>query len=293
MRRYLNINTLPALINSPFRQDKSPSLSFWRNHKGSVFYTDFGTKETGSIYTFLSKYWGKTFYETLEIIVNDFDMNSPDFKPTRKESKRKNTDLKVKVRNWEAYDETYWNSYGISIELLKKVNVFPISHFIISQQTFKADKHAYVFVEHKDSIITIKIYQPYNTHLKWLTSHNKSVISLWTFLPPKGDVLCVCASVKDALCLYQNTGIPAIALQGEGYFFKDSVTDIIKERFKTVYILFDNDETGIRCGQQMAEKTGFIYKELPQFKDGKDVSDMYKSLGLQNFKQIILNLLTT
>ena len=291
VRRYLNIYSLPVKINSPFRQDRNPSLSIWSTD-GKVHYKDFGTNETGSIYTFLSKYWGKSFYEVLRIIIEDLDIKgtTPLSSTTSSKVKKTVTDLQVKIRNWETYDETYWNTYGIPITLLNQVKVRPISHFIINKQTYKADRHAYVFIENKDSI-TIKIYQPFNLKLKWLTNHNSSVISLWTFLPKQGDTLCICASLKDALCLYYNTGIPCIALQGEGYMFKPSVIKELTERFKHIYILFDNDEPGIQFGKHLAEKTGFIYKELPQFEGGKDISDMYKTLGLQQFKQIILSLI--
>lgn len=291
VRRYLNIYSLPVKINSPFRQDRNPSLSIWSTD-GKVHYKDFGTNETGSIYTFLSKYWGKPFYEVLRIIIEDHDIEGTTSLSATTSSKVKKTitDLQVKIRNWETYDETYWNAYGIPINLLNQVKVRPISHFIINKQTYKADKHAYVFIENKDGI-TIKIYQPFNLNLKWLTNHNSGVISLWTFLPKQDNTLCICASLKDALCLYHNTRIPCIALQGEGYMFKPSVIKELTERFQHIYILFDNDEPGIQFGKHLAEKTGFIYKELPHFEGGKDISDMYKTLGLQKFKQIILSLI--
>ena len=142
---------------------------------------------------------------------------------------------------------------------------------------FGADKYAYAYVERKENHITLKIYQPFNTKgFKWSNQHDRSVISLWTKLPKNGEKVCICASLKDALCLWANTGIPSISLQGEGYGMSETAVSELKKRFSKVYILFDNDEVGIEDGRKLASETGFTNIILPYFEGGKDISDMYK-----------------
>ena len=105
-----------------------------------------------------------------------------------------------------------------------------------------------------------------------------------------GDKLCVCASMKDALCLWANTGIPAIATQGEGYGISDTAVNELKRRYKQVYILLDNDEAGLIDGEKLAASTGFTNIVLPQFEGGKDISDLMRIKGKDVFLKTILPL---
>ena len=142
--------------------------------------------------------------------------------------------------------------------------------------------------------MSIKIYQPKNTNgYKWSNKHDNSVISLWTKIPEYGNVLCICSSVKDSLCLWANAGIPAVCPQGEGYRMSTTAINELKRRFKKIYILFDNDETGILDGKKLAEVTGFTNLVLPKFDNGKnkkkkkDVSDAYEILGKEKWLKMM------
>ena len=64
----------------------------------------------------------------------------------------------------------------------------------------------------------------------------------------------------------------------------------LKRRFNKVYILLDNDAAGLKDGVSLAEATGFINVVLPQFEGGKDISDLYKVKGKDDFLKIILPL---
>lgn len=97
----------------------------------------------------------------------------------------------------------------------------------------------------------------------------------------------MCSSVKDALCLTCNTGIPAIALQGEGYVMSTTAQKNLKSRFKNIYILYDNDKAGLAYAQKTSEETGFKNIILPQFEGGKDISDFYKVVGKEKFIETI------
>lgn len=298
---YLNINSIPAKMNSPLRRDERPSLGIFSPDGESVWFKDFGTGETGDIYTLLMKMWHTDYKGVCERVYKDFKIGR-----TEPQLKRRNTyksarvtsksDLRVKIRDWQTHDKEYWESYGVTIEQLKYAEVYPISHKIIykgnDRFVYGADKYAYAYVEHKEGKTTLKVYQPFNKQgFKWSSKHDKSVISLWTKVPQKGEILCICSSLKDALCLWANTGIPAIATQGEGYSMSESAIKSLKERYGKIYILFDNDEAGIIDGEKLSKTTGFTNLVLPKINGAKDISDLYKSLKNKNqFKTIILNL---
>lgn len=303
---YFNITNIPCLINSPLRKDNNPSFGFYTNDGYIVRFKDFATKDSGDIYDLLRKLWNLDFPSTLDKIYSDINKINPSSNSIKVSSKKghsyKNTlsELNCKVRDWESHDIQYWESYGINIKWLKYAEVYPISHIIIKKDNkehiFNADKYAYVYVERKENKITLKIYQPYNKKYKWTNKHDRSVISLWTKIPDKGDILCICASLKDALCLWANTGVPAVSVQGEGYSMSETAVNVLKERYKNIFIIFDNDKAGLIDSAKLAEQTGFkniILPSLSEYGNPKDISDIYHEMKDQNkFKQLFKNLLT-
>ena len=303
LSHYLGITTIPCVINSPLRQDNHPSLGLYTRNGSNIYYTDFATNEHGNTFDLLCKFFGLDYYNTILKIYRDLCTDKVNDKIIVNKSTIKctvsnnsNTKLLCKVREWKDYDIEYWNSYGITLKWLKYANVYPISHKIIvknnNKYIFKADKYAYAYVEFKEGNTTIKVYQPYNKKgFKWSNKHDHSVISLWTKVPKHGNRICICSSLKDALCLWINTKIPAIAIQGEGYTISTTACNELRKRYKLVFILLDNDKAGKEDAIKLAKQTGFINLELPPFYGGKDVSDYYKLINnKETFKQIILNL---
>ena len=301
LHHYFGITHVPCMINSPLRRDNNPSLSFYSKDGIEVLWTDFSTKEGGDIIHLMSKYWGESYADTVKHLWEDLPKitNISGYTQLSKKRyivKKTNVILKCKVREWKDYDLEFWNSFGISKRWLEYADVYPISHKIIIKNdekfVFSADKYAYAYVEFKDKKTTLKIYQPFNTKgFKWSNNHDRSVISLWTKVPANGLMICICASLKDALCLWANTGIPSIAIQGEGYSMSDTAISELKRRYKNVYILFDNDEAGLEDGLKLSAQTGFTNIVLPRINEAKDISDLYKSLeNKEKFKELMINL---
>jgi hypothetical protein len=301
---YLGITHIPCRINSPLRLDRSPSFGIFSPNGNRVTWIDFSSGDRGGIFDLLSRMWNKPFKETLEKIYQDFrkfngsvQVQKSQHRPITNITKGNNdVVIECKVREWRKHDIEYWKSYGISLKWLKYANVYPISHKIVikgnKKYIFGADKYAYAYVEFKEGKVTLKIYQPYNKQgFKWCNKHDRSVISLWTKVPLKGDKICICSSLKDALCLWANTDIPALAIQGEGYSISDTAINELKKRFKSIYILLDNDGAGLKDGELLASKTGFINVVLPKINGAKDISDLYLSLqDTEKFKNILLGL---
>ena len=304
--RYLNITEVPCVICSPLRDDRNPSFGIYTFDGDKIHYKDFATGDKGGLFDLLSKMWGLSYAEVLEKVASDFNIYKATNKLITKISKggytkialkeKEPSKIEIKVRDWKQYDKEYWESYGITIPWLKYADVYPISHKFITKgkdrYVFGADKYAYAYIERKEGNISIKIYQPFNKNgFKWCTSTDSSVISLWTKVPEEGDMICICSSLKDALCLWSNTGIPCIATQGEGYSMSATAISELKRRFKKVFILFDCDEAGLIDGEKLSKQTGFTNIILPKFDGGKDVSDLYHSLQDRNkFREIILPL---
>jgi hypothetical protein len=293
---YLGVRQIPCFICSPLRQDNRPSFGLYSLDGKRIYFTDLTTRERGGVYDLLSRMWHCSYNEVLERIQKDLLkdngeanvslMTAP--KTVKEITARSEITLEVNVREWRQYDIDYWASYGVPLEWLKYAEVYPISHKIVTKDgvrsVFGADKLAYAFIEHKEGRITMKIYQPLNQEgYKWANTHDRSVVSLWTKIPETGDKVVICSSLKDALCFWANTGIPSLALQGEGYGMSDTAILELKRRYKEIYILFDNDKAGLADSKKLAEITGFTNLILPQFDGGKDVSDLMKCKGRDAF----------
>lgn len=301
---YFHVNKLPVVIHSPLRHDAKPSFGLYTLNGSKVYYVDLSTRDRGGLFDLLMKYWGESYSSVLNRVWEDLPniqsanvrVNQVNSERTICNFKQRDIDLQCKVREWRDYDLEYWKSYGISLEWLKYADIYPISHKIVvkngNRYVFGADKYAYAYVERKEGKVTLKIYQPFNKNgYKWSNRHDRSVISLWTKVPEYGDRICICSSMKDALCLWANTGIPAIAIQGEGYGMSNTAISALKRRYKHIYILLDNDEAGLKDGEKLSESTGFTNLVLPPFEGGKDISDLFKSLqDPERFRAIVLSL---
>ena len=303
---YFGITYLPCLINAPYRKDDKPSVSLFAGSDNQVLFKDFGTNEAGDIFTLLKKTWNMSLKSVINRIARDLPLFGDESVKTRRPKVYSITPgydptatLKCKVREWRDYDLEYWETYGISLPWLKFGEVYPVSQVMHIKEgvtrTIPAEKLAYAYVERKDGNITLKIYQPLSKTYKWINKHDSSVWDLWTKIPERGECLIITSSRKDALCIWENTGIPAVSLQGEGYIPKKHVVDELKERFNHVFILYDNDFTaevnhGRLFGKQLAERFGLIQLEIPEKYLSKDTSDLAKNHGRETVNKVILSL---
>ena len=305
---YFNVSELPTVIHSPLRQDNRPSFGLYTLDGKRVHYTDLATKDKGGLFDLLMKYWGESYKDMLNHLWKDlpnFSNANVQFNSMKSERtyqyqslKSRNIDLQCKVREWRDYDIEYWASYGISLEWLKYADIYPISHKIVirdgQRYVFVADKYAYAYVERKEGKVTLKIYQPYNKGgYKWSNRHDRSVISLWTKVPEYGDRICICSSMKDALCLWANTGIPALAIQGESYGMSNTAISELKRRYKEVFIALDGDKAGVEDSIKLQKETAFKIIDCPLIDKAKDWSDIYYFYGkealLKEFKKALEN----
>lgn len=297
--KYLGINSVPIIMLSPLRKDKNPSLSIFRLPDGNIGYKDFGTGEKGIVYDLLSKLWNISIKQVYRRIIDDYSPSNTLINKTKRQRKlRKScTTLNVKTREWRDWDLEYWNKYGVSKEWLEYAEVYPISTLFFNNDktTIPAEKYAYVYVERKDNKVTLKVYQPYSERFKWISKHDSSVWDLWTKIPITGDKLIITSSRKDALCIWSNSGIPSLSLQGEGYIPKESVINELKSRYKDIYILYDNDfqsdvNHGRLYGKHLSELYNLKQIEIPDEYKSKDSSDLCMNYGREVVRNVILQL---
>ena len=305
---YTGISKVPCLICSPLRKDKHPSFSLSSPDGSKIYYKDFCTGESGSLYGLLASLWGVSYEEALQKIYRDVKKMNEGGSVARLDnghrlciSSTKDFKLDVRVREWRDYDFEFWSSFGISKEWLDFADVHPIINIFITRDketsVFGAEKYAYVYVERKDNKVSLKTYQPFSKTIKWLSSMDRSVWSLWTKLPEKGRNLFITSSLKDCLNLWSNLGIPAISMQGEGYLPKVKIMEELKARFENIVVFYDNDYTnpdnpGRKDSLALAEAYGLKRVDIPAEYQAKDPSDLYKKHGKERYLEIMKEILS-
>lgn len=306
--RYTGISKIPCMINSPLRDDdKNPSFAFFE-HDGKIFWKDFGTIDSGDIISFFAKIWKCDRQATLDKIKEDTGTPLPSASLIRhykgKLRASNGSDIQVTIRAWQSWDTDYWNQYGISKKMCKFCNVYPVSHAFFTKEEDRKqkticvpmEKYAYVYFEWKDKQ-SLKLYQPYSTKMKWLSKHNSLVWDLWRQVMNNEnftDKVILTSSRKDAMCLWENLKIPAMALQGEGYIPDQESMNKVLCKFKTIYIWYDNDyqhTDGHNPGQENAWKIISLYPFLhniviPKQYKSKDPSDLFKNHGKETLIKI-------
>jgi hypothetical protein len=276
----LGIRGLPCLICSPLRPDRHPSFKLYRDREGEIRYKDFSTGESGDMYRLLQQ---------LRVTNDEFDH----ILTVNKVKEKEPSTLAVATRPFERRDVEYWNSHGVSMEMIRKSRTHAVSEILVGGQVLKADSLAYVYVEYKDDKPTIKVYQPYSERHKWLSNHDKSVWDLWDMMieNPVKDELIITSSRKDAMCLWTQ-GYPAVSLQGETHVPKRHVMMQVKNLYKTVHVLYDNDagkkvNVGRRHALILCYQYNLHFMEIPEQYGAKDPSDLYRKYGKEIFKKVI------
>lgn len=299
-------------INSPFRKDENPSFGFFTKNN-EILFNDF-VVGGGDCIRFVQKLFHLNFNDALTKIVYDFKINNNfivgknNTIPTiKKEIKTYTKDkdeivkeekklLKVKLRNWKKHDKYYWESFGINLKTLKKYNVYAISHIFINDKIIKAEKYSYVYIEKKDKDLTYKIYQPFSLNLKWLSNIDYSVWQGWTQLPEKAEKLIITKSLKDIMCIDNNTKYCATGLQNEKIIPKNNIIRELRNRFDLIYILYDNDfdkktNWGKIYSEKIAKEFNLIQVNIPSEYKCTDISEFFNLYGKEKTNKLLTSLI--
>lgn len=311
---YIGNFKIGQAFNSPLRKDSHASFNIGYNPVTNRLYCNDYILGGGNMIMFVMYKYGLTYREACNKIVIDLGLESEfHLFATNKEIIKENkqfikssdediqrfkaeTNLTAKVRDWQEHDYEFWKRYGVSKITLDKYFVKPAEYSMVADKIFKLDRYAYVFIEHKDNEKTLTIYQPYSDKQKWTKNHNASVWYGWTQLPEKGEVLIITKSRKDIMAIDEITGIPSTGLQNEKILPKENVLQELKNRFKVIYILYDNDfnkpvNWGRQFGQKFAEECDVRQIEIPDEYQSKDFSDLVENHGIEVAKKVLFTLI--
>ena len=101
-----------------------------------------------------------------------------------------------------------------------------------------------------------------------------------------GDVLCITKSMKDVMALYEY-GISAIAPISENLFLTEKQYLRCKQKFKHLFVFYDNDKPGLRNLAKIRRKYDVIITFIPKKYNVKDISDFRKQYGHEKTLELI------
>ena len=288
---YVGQFKIGKLFNSQLRSDdKNPSFAIFKGMNGGLFFKDHGSGEGGNAIKFVKLYKNINTKDELERellrIVRKMNPNSGNAIRTYSYSvDSEPTDIGIVRQPFTDVDKQYWKQFHISIDTLRKFQVFSIKYFLcnrVVRGTYKETSPMYAYkVDDK-----FKIYRPLaSKYTKWRTNlTNRNVQGLSELPVEGGNLLIITKSLKDVMCLYE-MGFNAIAASSETTFIPDDILDSLRHKWKNVIMLYDRDKTGMlesrKYSKQYKLDALFVHK---RFK-AKDISDAVKDNSYNEVKQ--------
>lgn len=271
------------LVNSPLRpDDKIPSFAIFPSKTGDLLFKDHGTGEAGNALKFIKLYRGITTREEMERellkIVKRVNPNLTAQKAVRNAENASETIIGIVRQPFTEVDKQYWKQFHISLDTLRRYNVFSIKYFLcnnIVRGIYNESSPMYAYKVYDK----FKIYRPLaSKYTKWRTNLTIRHIQGLEQLEDNGNLLIITKSLKDVMCL-REMGYSAIAAASETTFIPDDIMKSLKEKWKHIVILYDRDSAGIQNARKYSKQYGldaiFVHKKFK----AKDVSDAVKANG--------------
>ena len=308
MEYYLHIPVKKKLFCSPLRNDKKPTCAFYRNSSGTLIFKDFATGQNLNIFEVVKTKYNCDYPKALQIIANDFGIVTNYNIPKNKGKINYNTiqlkekeisKIQVEIQNFSDNELKWWNKYGITLDILKRFNVYSCKYIFLNNNLFAESKqHCPIYgyyggkiQENGEKIELWKCYFPKRKEYRFIGNYPAKKLQGYDKLPKKGKLCVITKSQKDVMALY-TYGIPACAPNSETVIPSKTIIDDLTNRFEYVFALWDNDLTGITFLNKMKRQYPQLYcLIIPKQYKAKDFSDLRALYGEQKTKQFIIQYL--
>lgn len=205
-----------------------------------------------------------------------------------------NDDTQIELRS--VSDENLWpyNKIGINNAHLRKFNIYPIAGIIRNGQCVRTATRNNPLYGIFTTTKHVKVYipRPSKDSRKFMQYGKKTdnFIFGWEQLPENGRICVVNAGEKDAQIMSEVVGYPSISPNSENSY--GNITDEhfreLKERFRFICVMFDNDETGRKYSKKICNRYNLINIKLPNMEKGKDLADyVEKGMPIQEIRDLI------
>ena len=281
------LNGQNVQIKSVFHPtERTPSMWVFVD-KGQYKFKDFSTGKGGNKIDLVKELFNIDYSKAVFKIGQDYNKFITDKGEYTQSTIKPEAKFKVEhvnSRKWFNWDAEFWLSFNIGEDILNKYNVKPLNFYrMVKEGNEKrevrtiggllAQSYIYGYFDKDDNIY--KIYQPKNKKFKFIKvkPHLQGIDQLEYNQP----YLVICSSLKDAMCLKQfGYNLEVIAPDSENTIIKPYIIENLKNKYKKVVTLFDNDTAGHNAIMK--------YNELYNVKGtwltlSKDLADAVKEHG--------------
>lgn len=286
MSYYLRHPIDKKLFCSPIRKDKNPTCSFYRNKRNELIFHDFGSGQHLNFIGVVEEMYHISYHQALLQIAKDFNLVKSNVVNIRhidtipKFENKGPANIRVKVKEFSGAELKWWKSFGITYKTLKKYHVYSCENVFLNDNLFTTNsKLTFGYYGGKKNGVELwRIYYSQRKEYRFLTNWPSKKIQGFDQLPKYGNILIITKSMKDVMAMYE-LGLTACSPNSETQFVTDSVLQQLKERFKHIIVMYDNDRAGLL---NMA-KLRHLHPELDYFcipkEYAKDFTDTYKKYG--------------
>lgn len=299
MEYYLGIPVAKKLYRNPLRKDNKPTCSFYRNKSGELIFKDFSGVFYGNFISVVMFKYSCTYHQALRIIANDFGLIHDNKIPKNKGKLNVSAPvfrddgaaiIQVEIKDFSKSEMEWWSDYGVTDKILKKFHVFSCKNVFLNGNVISTSSdHCPIYGYYggkKEGIELWRIYFPKRKSYRFLSNWDSKKIQGIKQLPNEGKLLVITKSLKDVMCLY-SLGIPAIAPNSETLFIPEALYVELKNRFKNIVVLYDNDLAGIANMRKIRDKYKVKCLWIPRSYEAKDISDFHKKYGRKKTLELI------
>lgn len=292
------LNGQDVKIKSVFNpKDKNPSMFIYHSKTaGHYKWKDFSAGKQGDAVELVKELFNMNKrFEAGQKIINDYNeyiLTDGKFSVDDFRIRAKYQLKTFSLRNWNELDAKFWMRFRIGTKLLKHYNVQPLENFTLFKEDSKDTlviKGTKIYGYFRKDGSLYKIYQPLMTDRKFFKV--KDYIQGMDQLTFEKPYLVICSSLKDMMA-FDKMGFKnaeCIAPDSENTVIPERIILKLKEKYKAICTLFDNDPAGIRSMERYREQFDLPFAHL---KVEKDLADCIEVHGINNTRELLYPVLT-
>lgn len=281
--------SLTRAFKNPFRKDNTPGCRFYYTPSGKLIFKDYATKSF-DCFDIAQLRTGLEGGELFSQIKQDLGQGIPKSYQTNLiltplEAEKRDTNILCDVIPMTEKDYAYWLQFGITKEVLERFGVERVGTVRINYRVWYLKNDLDVCFKYTNEG-KVKLYRPFARKTsKFRNNYTDNILPGYEYLPENGPKLFITKAEKDMMTLTA-LGAPAVALRSEtSTTLPSQKVSSLLQRFPRIYVWLDADKVGREGTDILCERYGFI-PIRHDIKYGKDLSDIFKNHGLEQFKKI-------
>ena len=325
------------LICSPIREDSHPTCGFKYDNKGKLKFKDFAGYFWGDCFDIvalvMSSIYKKSynvankedFIKILRHITFTFkdifygqekDINLVnEINTAISNIKHQKPIIELVVREWNQYDKSYWEKFGVPLQFLNVNFIYPIDQYYINRKINPEPKYfyniddpcyGYCLGQDRSGVYNIKLYFPNRekgatkfisncNHLEGIYNLDKHDYDVIVITKSTKDRVSIGAAIKRIVSLYgqENIGnIGVINIPHETYRLRQNEYDWLKGKLKEngkIVSIMDNDIVGKKEAIWLKNNYKIIPLLIPRDYNAKDFAELVSNNTMNNVNELIIN----